>query len=169
MNIRYCVEFSKSGSARFFGHLDLQALFERLFRRAGLPLSYTQGFHPRMKVQFEEALPLGWSSDCERVWVELETTYPAESIGRQLRNHCPEGVRILRAYAWVGKPKLAREKKFQVSFATAYCKTPKDGFSIQLTSTQGSTPSLKKVLKQFIGTPLPENMEVRRLALEQYE
>ena len=59
MNIRYCIEFSKSGPARFLGHLDLQALFERLLRRAGLPLSYTQGFHQRVKIQFEEALPLG--------------------------------------------------------------------------------------------------------------
>ncbi|MCX8228787.1 MAG: TIGR03936 family radical SAM-associated protein [Planctomycetota bacterium] len=168
MNIRYCIEFSKSGPARFLGHLDLQALFERLLRRAGLPLSYTQGFHQRVKIQFEEALPLGWSSDCERVWVELLTAYPAESISKQLRSHCPEGIGILRAYAWAGKPKLAQVKFFQVSFSTPFCRTPQEGFSIQLISTQGSAPSLKKVLKNLLGTSLPENLEVRRLTLEQY-
>jgi radical SAM-linked protein len=57
--MRLRIIFSKTGTLRYTGHLDLQSIWERTIRRAGLPLAYTQGFHPSPKIQIASALPLG--------------------------------------------------------------------------------------------------------------
>ena len=38
--------FEKKGNAVWISHLDLMRLFQRAFKRAGLPLTHTQGFNP---------------------------------------------------------------------------------------------------------------------------
>ncbi|MCX6037075.1 MAG: TIGR03936 family radical SAM-associated protein [Chloroflexi bacterium] len=69
--MRLRITFSKSGALRYTGHLDLQSIWERTVRRAGLPLSYTQGFHPGPKIQLASALPLGFIGRAEIVdmWI----------------------------------------------------------------------------------------------------
>ena len=69
--MRLRITFSKSGALRYTGHLDLHSLWERTIRRAGLPLSYTQGFHPGPKLQLASALPLGFIGRTEVVDVWL--------------------------------------------------------------------------------------------------
>ena len=69
--MRLRLTFSKSGALRYTGHLDLHSLWERTVRRAGLPLAYTQGFHPGPKIQLASALPLGFIGCAEIVdlWI----------------------------------------------------------------------------------------------------
>ncbi len=69
--MRLRLTFSKSGALRYTGHLDLHSLWERTVRRAGLPLAYTQGFHPGPKIQLASALPLGFIGSAEIVdlWI----------------------------------------------------------------------------------------------------
>jgi radical SAM-linked protein len=69
--MRLRITFSKSGALRYTGHLDLQTTWERTVRRAGLPLAYTQGFHPGPRIQIASALPLGFIGRAEIVdiWV----------------------------------------------------------------------------------------------------
>ena len=72
--------FSKSGAARFIGHLDLARSLERALNRAQIPLAYTQGFNPRPRMQMAAALPLGFTSQCEiaDIWL-LERINVAEA------------------------------------------------------------------------------------------
>jgi radical SAM-linked protein len=70
--MRLRITFSKSGSLRYTGHLDLHTIWERTIRRAGLPLMYTQGFHPGPKIQLASALPLGFIGRAEIVDLWLE-------------------------------------------------------------------------------------------------
>ena len=72
--MRLRITFSKSGALRYTGHLDLHSLWERTVRRAGLPLSYTQGFHPGPKIQLASALPLGFIGRAEIVDLWLNDT-----------------------------------------------------------------------------------------------
>jgi radical SAM-linked protein len=69
--MRLRITFSKSGALRYTGHLDLHAIWERTIRRAGIPLAYTQGFHPGPKIQLAAALPLGFIGRAEIIdlWV----------------------------------------------------------------------------------------------------
>jgi len=70
--MRLRIKFSKSGALRYTGHLDLQTIWERTVRRAGLPLAYTHGFHPGPRIQIASALPLGFMGRAEIVDIWLQ-------------------------------------------------------------------------------------------------
>lgn len=91
---RYRISFSKNGPFRFTSHLDLHRAWERTFRRADLPLVYSEGFNPRPKIQLSPALPLGFTSTCELVDVWLESRHSSEDLLKELRNASPPGLEV---------------------------------------------------------------------------
>jgi radical SAM-linked protein len=93
--MRIRITFAKTGTLRYVGHLDLHKMWERIARRAGLPLAYSQGFHPQPKIQLAAALPLGFSSRCELVdlWIEGETDLAR--LPADLQGTVPPGLKIL--------------------------------------------------------------------------
>lgn len=64
--------FSKTGDAVWMSHLDLMRLFQRAFKRAGLPLTHTQGYNPRPSVSIAMPLSVGVESICELLDFDLE-------------------------------------------------------------------------------------------------
>lgn len=90
---RFRIRYAKTGPARYAGHLDLVRVFDRTMRRAGIPISYSQGFHPHPKISFGPPLPLGLESRAEYVDITLEKPYPA--IDASLRHGLPEGLSII--------------------------------------------------------------------------
>jgi radical SAM-linked protein len=95
--MRIRITFSKTGSLRYTGHLDLQTVWERTARRAGLSLSYTQGFHPGPRIQIASALPLGIAGNAEIVDLWLDTN-PGEAADtkNRLQAGAPPGLTILQ-------------------------------------------------------------------------
>lgn len=93
--MRLRITFSKTGPLRYIGHLDLFSLWERAIRRAGLPLAYSQGFHPQPKMQLAAALPLGFSSRCEVLDIRLQEEIPLPGLLERLQAVLPEGIRPL--------------------------------------------------------------------------
>lgn len=94
MRIRF--EFAKDKEARFISHLDLIRVFERSVRRAGLPLTYSQGFNPHPKIAFGPALALGTASDKEYVDISFNEDLSANRAVEALRSNLPPGLSILR-------------------------------------------------------------------------
>ena len=96
--MRIRITFSKTGSLRYTGHLDLHKIWERTIRRAGLPLAYTQGFHPGPKIQLASALPLGFASRAELVdlWLDESAGPLAMPKPNQLQPAAPPGLTILQ-------------------------------------------------------------------------
>jgi radical SAM-linked protein len=94
---RIRITFGKFGALRFVGHLDLAKTWERVLRRAQVPLEYTQGFNPRPRMQFAAALPVGVTSQSEYldIWLteRLGGQFPGEWIGR-LAATSPAGLQI---------------------------------------------------------------------------
>lgn len=91
--------FEKTGMAAYISHLDLMRLFQRGFKRAGLPLTHTHGFNPRPSVSIALPLSLGVESVCELLDFDLETGgYSCEDILARLNQSLTEGVRILKVY-----------------------------------------------------------------------
>ena len=88
--------FQKTGNAVYISHLDLMRLFQRAFKRAGLPLTHTQGFNPRPSVSIALPLSLGVESQCELLDFEICT---------RLNQALVEGVHVLSVYAGGGKIK----------------------------------------------------------------
>jgi radical SAM-linked protein len=100
--MRLRITFSKTDSLRYIGHLDLHTVWERTVRRAGLPLLYTQGFHPTPRIQLACALPLGFSGRCEIVdiWVEDLLATGLDFINKYvsvIQPAAPPGLTILSA------------------------------------------------------------------------
>jgi radical SAM-linked protein len=94
--MRLRVTFSKTGSLRYTGHLDLQTIWERTARRAGLPLAYSQGFHPGPKIQIASALPLGFAGQAEIVdlWLSGDSIPRTEELKERLQAAAPPGLGV---------------------------------------------------------------------------
>ncbi len=90
--------FEKTGNARYISHLDLMRVFQRAFKRAGLPLTHTQGFNPRPSVSIALPLSLGVESQCELLDFELESPYACAEIREKLNAALIDGVYIREVY-----------------------------------------------------------------------
>ena len=90
--------FEKLDNARFISHLDLMRLFQRAFKRAGLPLTHTQGFNPRPSVSIALPLSLGAESHCELLDFDLEQPVPLEDIRDRLNAALIDGIRVREVY-----------------------------------------------------------------------
>jgi len=92
--VRIRIVFSKFGAMRYIGHLDLHRSWERTFRRSGLPLAYSLGFHPQPRLNLACALPLGITSQCEVLDAWLENDLPCDQASACLNNALPPGLEI---------------------------------------------------------------------------
>lgn len=99
--------FEKTDPAVYISHLDLMRLFQRAFKRAGLPLTHTRGYNPRPSVSIALPLSLGVSSRCELLDFDLEGERVDNNlILEKLNESLVEGVRVLKVYdggAKIGK------------------------------------------------------------------
>lgn len=89
---RVCIRFRKQGDLRWIGHRDLVRSLERLFRRAGLALGRSEGFHPKPRMSFPSALALGLEGHDEIMELELSEPCTAEAILARLRDHAVPGL-----------------------------------------------------------------------------
>ena len=95
--------FEKTGNAVWMSHLDLMRVFQRAFKRAGLPLTHTQGFNPRPSVSIALPLSVGVESVCELLDFDLDgESVSCEEICTRLNNALVSGVQVLQVYE-VGK------------------------------------------------------------------
>jgi radical SAM-linked protein len=92
VRLRVRIRFSKQGDLRLIGHRDLMRCLERLFRRAGLALSFSQGFHPKPRMTFPLALAVGIEGTDEVMEVELAESCTAEDLLRRMAPHAPAGL-----------------------------------------------------------------------------
>jgi len=92
---RVRIRFCKQGDLRLIGHRDLVRLLERLFRRAGLCLGMSEGFHPKPRMSFASALALGLEGLDEVAELEVAEPATGESLLAQLVRHSVPGLRFL--------------------------------------------------------------------------
>jgi radical SAM-linked protein len=92
VRLRVRIRFSKQGDLRLIGHRDLMRCLERLFRRAGLTLSFSEGFHPKPRMTFPLALAVGIEGVEEVMEIELAESCTAEDLLRRLAPHAPSGL-----------------------------------------------------------------------------
>jgi radical SAM-linked protein len=91
---RIRVRFRKEADLRLISHRDLVRTWERLFRRAGLRLSLSEGFHPKARMSFPSALGLGIAGLDEVMEFELAEYIPAEPLRQRLAAQSPAGLAI---------------------------------------------------------------------------
>ena len=95
---RLRITFGKTGTLRFTSSLDVAKIWERVLRRADLPILYTQGFNTRPRIRLAMPLPLGISSECEILDISLRERIIVDepALKNQLLAVAPQGLTINR-------------------------------------------------------------------------
>lgn len=88
------LRFGKGYNLRLLSHHDLIRAFERLFRRAEIPVSYSRGFNPHPRMVFALSLPLGVIGLEEVLEIELDQLLPLEELQQRIRSQAPPGLEI---------------------------------------------------------------------------
>lgn len=89
------VRYMRKGAAAYLSQLEVQHIFERALRRADMPLSFSQGFHPLPLVSFGRALPVGVASEDEWFSVYLREPRPLRESLEALNGSLPRGLRVM--------------------------------------------------------------------------
>ena len=89
------LRFTKSGALVYIGHLDVMRYFQKLFRRAQIPVKYSEGFSPHQILSFSHPLPLGMESEGEYADVELEKTIDTKTAMENLARESVREIKIL--------------------------------------------------------------------------
>ena len=91
--------FEKTGNAIWISHLDLMRVFQRSFKRAGLPLTHSGGFNPRPSVSIALPLSVGVESVCELLDFDLDGyEVSCEEMRGRLNQTLVSGVKVLEVY-----------------------------------------------------------------------
>ena len=88
------IQFTKCGSMRFIGHLDVMRYFQKAFRRAEIPVSYSQGFSPHQLMSFSSPLGIGLSSDAEYMDLTLDSSVAPEQMVERMNAQMNDEIRV---------------------------------------------------------------------------
>ena len=91
---KYVLSFSKEGLIRYTSHLDLLRIFKRAFRRAGIEVSYSQGFNPHPRMGFCQPLSLGYFGANELIEFQTDSDKGRTEWIREISECLPEGIVI---------------------------------------------------------------------------
>ena len=91
--------FVKEHQASYISHLDVMRTFQRVFRRAGISIKHSNGFHPPPILSIVLPLPVGQSSDCEILDFESVENSTGEGVAEALNTGMPAGLRVHDCYA----------------------------------------------------------------------
>lgn len=91
---RLRIGFAKGEAIKYISHLDLARTWERVFRRAELPVAYSQGFNPRPRFQIAAALPVGVTGRAEQIDIWLTEPLPLAAALDRLNSTLPSGLEV---------------------------------------------------------------------------
>lgn len=95
------VAFEKGEALKYIGHLDLMRTMQRALRRSGLPIKYSNGFNPHIRLSFAAPLSVGVIGLRELMEVPLEDGVTEDGFLQAMNAVLPGCLRI-RACRSVG-------------------------------------------------------------------
>ena len=106
---KFRIALKKGEAVKYVGHLDFGRAIERALRRAKLPVAYSVGFNPHMRLSFGPALGVGIASEAEYVDVEMSEAVDAKQFSRSLSEKLPPGLALVAAQPVSSNASLAAE------------------------------------------------------------
>ena len=89
------IKFRKFGVMKFIGHLDVMRFFQKVMRRADIPIAFTGGFSPHMIMSFANPLGVGVTSDGEYFDIELTEEIDMDAAVARMNQVMVEGIEIV--------------------------------------------------------------------------
>ena len=105
------IYFDKCGEMKFISHLDLLRFFERLFNKAGIPVKYSEGFHPRPKMSFGNPISLGTEAYNEVMDFEISSEISNEEVLKRLNENAVLGFKVNKVEEVPRKSSIMEELK----------------------------------------------------------
>lgn len=93
MKIR--IKFSKTGTMKFIGHLDIMRYFQKVMRRSEVNIAYSEGFSPHQKMSFAAPLGVGLTSVGEYFDIEVHSTDSSSEMLRRMNETMANGMEVL--------------------------------------------------------------------------
>ncbi|MCD8048193.1 MAG: TIGR03936 family radical SAM-associated protein [Clostridia bacterium] len=90
----FYARYEKKGVAKYVSHLDMVRMFNRVFRRGGIPIAYSEGFNPHPKISFALPLPVFFESECEMLIFALSEPMETDELLKRFNAVCPEGLKV---------------------------------------------------------------------------
>jgi radical SAM family uncharacterized protein/radical SAM-linked protein len=149
------ISFSKLDQAKYFGHLEMVKIFIRAIRRSGIPVKYSEGFHPKPMISFEDALPIGLESLNEIFYLSVHDNVKPQTIINGLNIHLPKGLSILNCHFAPTKPS---NKPFE---PVVYVATSKNGFFDEEKMNQFN------MISEFIFTRCNRKGKIKKINLKE--
>lgn len=112
---QYRIWHGKMGGSAYLSQLELQAILERALRRAGLPLAFSQGFHPLPLLSFGRALPVGVQSRAEWFALTLHEALDPKEVAARLAPLLPPGMDLARVEI------VDKSRRTEQAEAEAFC------------------------------------------------
>lgn len=110
---RMRLRFSRGNDLKFISHLDIMRLWLRAFTRAGMPLSFSEGFNPHPRISLASPLALGITSEAELMDVYLDRIIPAPLFQSAVARQLPAGIVLFQAQpVAIALPALAALVRF---------------------------------------------------------
>lgn len=100
---KHILEFTKNEEVKYVSHLDIIRMFGRAMRRAGLDISFSQGFNPHPVMNFAHPMGVGISSECELIKIGVEGDISAGEFLNRLSPCMPRGFELKNAEATESK------------------------------------------------------------------
>ena len=91
---RLFLAITKGEEIRFLGHLDYLRTMERVVVRSGIPIAFSEGFNPHMKISLDSALAVGVTADPLYMEIKLEKDMPIEEVEERMQREMPKGMII---------------------------------------------------------------------------
>jgi len=95
---RLRLRFSRGQELKYISHLDLMRLWERVLRRAEIPLIYTEGYSPHPRISLAAPLSIGMTSEAELMDLTVDRSASAHSLMRGVRPQLPRGVDLFEVW-----------------------------------------------------------------------
>ena len=118
------IKFRKYGCMKFIGHLDVMRFFQKVMRRADIPIAFSGGYSPHMIMSFAQPLGIGLTSDGEYFDIELTESIASKEAVRRLNEQMVDGMEIV---SFVQIPDDKKSKGMSIVAGADYLSSVKNG------------------------------------------
>jgi len=130
---RVRITFSKGERVKYISHLAVMRAWERMVRRADLPVAYSQGFNPRPKLAFASALSVGYTGRAELLDIELRQRAQPQALLARLEPELPAGFAVHMAWEVpLRAPSAQSQLRYAVYRVALEARQPADALRAEL-------------------------------------
>lgn len=134
--MKVIVKYKKVNRLKYISHLDTIRLLQRAVRRAGVKVSYSQGYNPHPKFSFAMPLSLGLETYGDYIEIEVEDGENPKTIKERMNKILPEDFKIIDVKESVHDKTLAARLKNVI-------------YKIDIQLDDGSREELEEIINKF--------------------